>query len=130
MRTAFRACIVFTLLIILSGCAAVSRASVQQGSILTSAEVERLPQRGVFRTKVMVVEVDATGAERVMAAPTVISREGETATIAVQNDAECITVLVSIPEKDDYGNGAEIKIQIEQHGKLVSAPKMIVQVPG
>ena len=113
-----------------AGCATVSRASVQQGNIITSAEVERLRQPGVFRTQVMIIEVDAAGTERVMAAPTVISREGETATISVENDTEHITVLVRIPGSKHYDEGAEIDIKIEQHGKLVSSPRMTVQVPG
>jgi len=115
--------------LMLAGCATVSRASVQQGDIITTAEVERLPQHGVFRTKVVIVHIDATGTERVMSAPTVISREGETATISVENETEHITVLVSIPTKANYDNGAKIDITIEQNGKLVSSPKMIVQVP-
>jgi hypothetical protein len=118
------------LALVAAGCATVSRASVQQGDIVTSAEVERLAQPGVFRTHVMIVQVDAAGSERVLAAPTVISREGETATISVENDAERITVLVRIPMRGNVADGAQIDIKIEQHGKLVSAPRMTVQVPG
>lgn len=112
-----------------AGCATVSRASVQQGNIITSAEVERLSERGTFRTKVVIVEVDATGTERVLSAPTLISREGEGATISVENDNEHIEVMVRIPEKDHYADGADISIKIEQNGKLVSAPRILVQVP-
>lgn len=112
-----------------AGCATVSRASVQQGNIITSAEVERLSERGTFRTKVIIVEVDATGTERVLSAPTLISREGEGATISVENDNEHIEVMVRIPEKDHYADGADISIKIEQNGKLVSAPRILVQVP-
>jgi hypothetical protein len=116
-------------MLVLTGCATVSRASVQQGNIVTSAKVERLAQRGMFRTSVEILQVDSMGSSRTMAAPTVISREGETATIKVENDDECITVLVAIPHRENYADGAEIDIKVEQHGKLVSAPKMIVQVP-
>lgn len=122
----FFVCVVLALL---SGCASVSRASVQQGDIVTSAEVERLRQHGEYRTHVMIVQVDALGGERVLAAPTVISREGETASISVENEAERVSVLVRIPTSDHMDDGAEISIKIEQGGKLVSAPRMVVQVP-
>lgn len=130
LRNVMSFVLVGLLALLAAGCASVSRASVQQGNIITSAEVERLAQPGVFRTHVMIIEVDATGTERVMAAPTVISREGETATISVENGAERITVLVSIPQSAHYDDGAEISIKIEQHGKLVSSPRIVVQVPG
>ncbi len=122
----FFVCVVLALL---SGCASVSRASVQQGDIVTSAEVERLRQHGEYRTHVMIVQVDALGGERVLAAPTVISREGETASISVENEAERVSVLVRIPTSDHMDDGAEISIKIEQGGRLVSAPRMVVQVP-
>ena len=112
-----------------AGCSTISRASVQQGDIVTSAEVERLPKAGEFRTQVVIVQIDATGGERVMAAPTLISRAGESATISVENESEKITVIVRIPDSKHYDEGAEISIKVEQAGKLVSAPRMVVQVP-
>ena len=108
-------------------------ATITTGDYVATATITRLNDPGQYRTEIRIERVDpVTGVRRILATPNIITLAGHPGSMSMQprNEEEEIKVSVAIPELTRIMEGALISLEIARDGEIVTAPSILMHVPG
>jgi hypothetical protein len=118
--------------LVLAGCRATSPASegvIRTGDLVTSAVVTKLGEEGQYRTDITVVRHEDDGTRSTIAAPSVISRAGEEATVTIAFEGDRIDATILVPEPDRRADGVDVRVTITEDDAVRASPRLRLRVP-